>query len=228
MTDQQTRSAEPARPTANVLTPKEVDGLAGVIAVAAGEHHALALMEDGTVIAWGDAYEGELGNGTLGEGYEDKYRWTPQPVTGLSDVRAVAAGEGGSLALRGDGSVWRWGRGQATPVRVPGLHDVQAISDGFRHSLALMGDGTVRAWGWNRFGQLGNGEITDAEEHIEAPVEVVDLADVTAVAAGAAYSLAVRGDGTLMAWGANHQGMVLPDHPADQPILSPTPVAGLT
>jgi hypothetical protein len=53
--------------TTNSAVPVAVDRsgvLAGktVIAVAAGFHHSLALCADGTVAAWGDGYNGQLGN----------------------------------------------------------------------------------------------------------------------------------------------------------------------
>ena len=37
--------------------------LEGVTAIAAGQSHSLALLEDGTVVAWGNNYEGQLGSG---------------------------------------------------------------------------------------------------------------------------------------------------------------------
>ena len=40
-----------------------VPGLSGVTAVAAGDDHSLALLSNGTVMAWGDGQQGQLGNG---------------------------------------------------------------------------------------------------------------------------------------------------------------------
>jgi uncharacterized protein (TIGR03437 family) len=47
-----------------VTTPVEVSGLTGVVAVAAGGWHSLAVKEDGTVWAWGWNEYGQLGDGT--------------------------------------------------------------------------------------------------------------------------------------------------------------------
>ena len=41
-----------------------MSGLEGVRTLAAGSEHALALMQDGTVLAWGENDQGQLGDGT--------------------------------------------------------------------------------------------------------------------------------------------------------------------
>jgi hypothetical protein len=63
-------------------------GLSNVVAIAAGGAHALALKEDGSVVAWGGL--------------------TNVPP-GLSNVMNVAAGTSHSLALKNDGTVVAWG-----------------------------------------------------------------------------------------------------------------------
>src|SRR5262249_38541034 len=99
-----------ARPTVRVA-PVQVVQLSGVVAIAAGGGHSLALKADGTVWAWG-LNSGmplpALGGGQLGDGTMTN-RSTPVQVTGVSEVVAIAAGGGQSLACTGDGSVWAWG-----------------------------------------------------------------------------------------------------------------------
>src|SRR5206468_11465878 len=43
-------------------SPAQVSGLSGVTAIAAGWYHSLVLRNDGTVWAWGNNSNGELGN----------------------------------------------------------------------------------------------------------------------------------------------------------------------
>ena len=50
--------------TTRRTAPVQVSGLSGVVTVAAGSVHSLALKSDGTVWAWGYNRYGELGNGT--------------------------------------------------------------------------------------------------------------------------------------------------------------------
>ena len=140
----------------------QVSGLTGVIALAAGSWHNLALKSDGTVWAWGDNGSGQLGDGSTTD------RSTPVQVSGR--VIAIAAGSYHSLALKSDGAIWAWGSngsGQlgdgstsyynSTPVPVSGLSGVIALAAGSSHTLALKSDGTVWAWGSNYDGQLGDG-----------------------------------------------------------------------
>jgi len=73
-----------------------------------------------------------------------------------------------------------------------------AIAGGMSHSLALKTDGTVWAWGDNASGQLGLGADTAQQG---TPKKIPDLTSVTAVAAGYDFSLALRYDGKVWAWG---------------------------
>jgi len=191
--------------------------LHSVIAVSAGDRHSLALLADGTVLAWGANGKGELGDGTTAA------RKTPVAVSGpnaagsLTDIIAISAGTRYSLALKADGTVWSWGRndngqlgdGTTTDRHTPAKAKVTratAIAAGASHSLALKGDGTVWAWGRNNKGQLGDGGVTDSPTpvKVKGPGGGGALTGVTAIAAGKDwYSLALLGDGTVWAWGYN-------------------------
>jgi len=199
-----------------------VGTLNGVVAVSAGGNHSLALRPDGSVLAWGSDFYGQLGDDVV---ILDKP--TPVPVLGLgagSGVVAIAAGGEHSLALRSDGSVLAWGgdyTGQLgdgglddnrlTPVPVFGLgagSGVVAIAAGGNHSMALRANGSVVAWGSNFYGQVGNGST-----HFEStvPVAVSGLgvgSGIVAVAGGGNHSLAVREDGTVFAWGSDNNGQL--------------------
>ena len=178
---------------------------------------ATASASPDLTLAWGDNTSGELGNGTT-TGSD-----VPVPVSGLSRVKAISAGDGSSLALLTNGTVMAWGyngsgalgdgttTGSDVPVPVNGLSGVKAISASGRVSLALLRNGTVMAWGDNRMGELGNG--TTGPEACEygtscsrTPVPVNGLSGVKAISAGWEFSLALLRNGTVMAWGGNDSG----------------------
>jgi alpha-tubulin suppressor-like RCC1 family protein len=197
--------------------PEPVPGLSGVKAVAAGEDYSLALLNNGTVMAWGGNESGQLGDGNTAEAN------LPVPVKGLTGVKAIAAGGEHSLALLTNGTVMAWGDNESgqlgdgkagnsnVPVALKGLAGVTAIAAGGEHSLALLSDHALMSWGANRFGQLGDGSFSE-EEHEEnlsnVPVPVSGLNTVTAIAAGSHHSLALLANGTVMAWGEDESGQL--------------------
>ncbi|MFC7243911.1 RCC1 domain-containing protein [Catellatospora aurea] len=169
--------------------------LTGVKAVAAGADHTLALLGDGSVVAWGANGSGQLGNGVTGG-----ISRTPVAVSRLAKVTAVAAGGAHSMALLSDGTVRTWGSNGSgelgngsnvaesnLPVAVAGLSGVRGIAAGESHDLALVKKGTVKSWGDNNRGQLGLGTNLPQSN---LPVDVVDLTGVRQVAAGAFHTLA--------------------------------------
>ena len=123
---------------------------------------------------------------------------------GLSNLVAVAAGAGTSMALRNDGTVVAWGG--ETYNTPPPLSDVVAIAAGGTvgffdlksHSLALRADGTVVLWG-KAWGGTNGWSI---------PLTWVPegLTNVVAVAGGYFHSLALRSDGTVVAWESPEYG----------------------
>ncbi|MCM8828510.1 MAG: hypothetical protein NC902_04400, partial [Candidatus Omnitrophica bacterium] len=69
-----------------------LNSYAGIKAIAAGWAHTVALKGDGTVVAWGDNWDGQC--------------YVP---AGLTNVVAIAAGGAHTVALKGDGTVVAWG-----------------------------------------------------------------------------------------------------------------------
>jgi alpha-tubulin suppressor-like RCC1 family protein len=225
-------SADPV-PVCTVLESpcKAQNHLREVVAVAAGQDFSLALLADGTVVAWGSNASGQLGDGseTGPETCEGAAcSRVPVPVKGLARVSALAAGAEHGLALLSDGEAMAWGAGgsgqlgdggftaSSVPVAVcaageehapchGSLGGVQAIAAGQSFSLALLGDGRVWSWGSDKDGALG---VPGAETDRDAPVEIEALGEVGAIASGpaAGSALALLDDGRLMSWGANSSG----------------------
>jgi alpha-tubulin suppressor-like RCC1 family protein len=180
----------------------------GATSLAAGSTHSVTVKANGSVWAWGDNTDGQLGIGTTIS------QPSPVPVLGISGAIAVSAGRLHTLALKSDGTVWAWGGnysgqlgdgttfGRALPSKVIGLSEVISVKAGGEFSLALTSDGSVWAWGSNSLGQLGNSTIASRSY----PARIQGLGKVKAVAAGYEYALALLIDGTLWAWGDNRVG----------------------
>lgn len=183
----------------------KVDDINDVIDIAAGAYFALALKRDGTVWAWGDNENGQLGNDDCDESE------VPLQVPGLDNMIAVAAGYYHTVTLKSDGTVWAWGNnidGQLgngkygdsknyTPRQVKGLDKIIAITAAKTYTLALRSDGTVWGWGDNSDGQLGN----DLYSEKSVPVRVGTLDGVVAISAGTSHAMALKSDGTVWMWG---------------------------
>jgi alpha-tubulin suppressor-like RCC1 family protein len=78
-----------------------------------------------------------------------------------------------------------------------------ALSMSEYHTLALMSNGTVWAWGLNCYGECGMPNTTTI---ILSPIKVPGLYDVKAIAAGSDFSVVLKNDGTVWAWGSNSYG----------------------
>ena len=128
-------------------TPAHVEGLGGVVDVAAGEVHSLAVDRGGRVYAWGYNREGQLGIGTHGAGTD-----AAEPVRAWGAGEAVVAVAAGwhSLALCADGALLACGaagggtRGVFTTVAgVVGLMSIHACR---HHSCAMNTSGVRCVW----------------------------------------------------------------------------------
>ena len=79
-----------------------------------------------------------------------------------------------------------------------------AVAAGGYNTTALKSDGTVWAWGHNYSGQLGDGTTnTNSPWGKSSPVQVNGLTGVTAIDSGFYHTIALKGDGTVWAWGLN-------------------------
>ncbi|MGA1871517.1 MAG: thrombospondin type 3 repeat-containing protein [bacterium] len=155
--------------------------------IVGGEKHTLALKPDGTVWAWGRNIRGELGNDSTDD---------------IDSPTQVLGGESGDTFLLNIIDISTSHFGVQIPEEDPGQRA--------QHNLALKSDGTVWAWGFNSSGQLGNGSSGDYEM---SPVQVkylsgTPLTDIVSIAAGSNFSLAVKSDGTVWAWGEGSYGTI--------------------
>lgn len=206
-------------------TPKKI--LEDVVSVSCGGNHAAAIKKDGTLWTWGDDKCGQLGReGRDNVELKDKYL----PAKIMDDVAMVSCGTRHTAVLKKDGSLWLFGSNefgqigndyqgdaevesfvgtkcpaQTVPVKV--MDDVIYVSCGCYFTTAIKKDGTFWAWGKNQYGQIGNGRcamgnsVVDYSADVYVPQMIME--DVALASCGDSYTMVVKKDGTLWAWGLN-------------------------
>ncbi|MYI56894.1 MAG: hypothetical protein F4062_07715, partial [Acidimicrobiia bacterium] len=125
-----------AQTTARLREPAPllVTAADGYTAVSAGIDHSCGLRAEGTVICWGDNFEGQL----------------DAPAGAFA---AVSSGWDHSCGLRVDGTIVCWGLDSFGGLDAPAGVFV-AVSAGSRHSCGLRADETIVCWGFDSFGEL--------------------------------------------------------------------------
>ncbi len=187
-------------------SPLRVEGATGVVRIAAGAFHNLALTSAGHVLAWGNSDYGQLGLGCT------THVAAPHIVEGLSKagVTDLAAGGWHSAALTAGGVVYVWGRGEhgrlglgdagrdrLQPVELPLAARAAHVSLGGTHSCILTEEGVLLSCGRGSFGRLGRAcAAPGAHAHAPAAVELPPPPPgrrwrVDAVSAGGRHTLAL-------------------------------------
>ncbi len=222
--------------TTTAVGAKSVPVLAGPAAlVAAGKQHSFGPGAAGKVLAWGTNGSGELGDGTV---VRADVPIEVAAISGHGRIVQIDAGTAHSIAVTSDGSLYAWGHNTSgqlgdgttndtpTPKRIGSLTRVRAIAAGDSFSLALLADGSVWAWGNNQSGQLGDGK---APQDHNSPKMVFGLgpgSNVSAIAAGESFGLALKRDGSIVGWGNGTSGQLGNGTVLKQ--SAPTPVERIT
>lgn len=205
--------------------------LTNVVQAEAGGGNQVALIDNGSVMTWGD-YAGQGDSNSGNKNFPGLVK-TPDGSAALSNIVSIAAGEAFSLALSKDGKVYAWGYdlsqgrlGSGTTFNTPSalanvvkkqdgseLTNITSISAGYNFSLALASDGSVWSWGDNSFAQLGQNTQSYSgvpyAVQIKAPLGTTGLlGNIVMVAAGGNHALALDKAGKVFAWGLATSGQL--------------------
>lgn len=173
-------------------TPAEVGPVplgAKAVHLAAGGAHTCAVLVGGTVKCWGKGSYGRLGYGTIDNIGDNELPTAVGTAAGLTDAVSLALGGYTGMALRSDGSVRTWGRGEDGRLGYDGTEDVgddevpsgtvvlggpvRRLAAGEHHACVVLDNAaeSVRCWGLGASGRLGYGNtaaIGDDEDPADA------------------------------------------------------------
>ena len=173
-----------------------------IIDITAGFGHIVGIRQDGSVIVWGNNDRGQC-----------------EVPEGLSNVISVCTGDQHTVALKNDGTVVAWGSNTArTPDSIAkgglcnqsnipkGVKDIKMISAGACHTAMLKNNGEIIILGKYISGLEGNESYVDDIPIFDEFVIPDDLSNINKIASGANHIVALKNDGTVVAWGLNDSG----------------------
>ena len=185
--------------TADKNTPNKVDFSNGakVKEFLLCEYSCMALLDDGTVWAWGENRDDEkkanyrsLGTGELGN------LLRPSQVKNLEEIEHIYGGEshfGAWAATNGKGDLYTWGQeycGHIENVELPakvltGVAQVKTANGALKNNTfgsrqaAVKTDGTLYTWGADWYGLVGS----DKDATVPQPFDLVPVVNATYQAA---------------------------------------------
>ena len=198
------------------------------VALALGEYHSCALLDDGNVRCWGRSNVGQIGLGTASSLGDNEKPSTAQVVNVGGTVTQLAAGRNHTCALLDTKKVRCWGAGASGAL---GYNNVNNIGDGELPFSA--GDVTigvdalevaagdtftcvrtaadnVRCWGLGSNGRLGYGNVNTIGDN-EFPSVAGDVnfgAKAKRIAAGASHVCVITETDNMRCWGLNSNGQL--------------------
>lgn len=182
-------------------------GWTKLASVSAREHIIAGLLDNGSVVTYGDTnFAGQLDTGswfgiidaeagethTVGLYTSGSVRAVGSNAYGQCDVGdwtgvvSVAAGAYHTVALKIDGTVLATGKNDSGQCDVAGWSNIVAVECGPYHTVGLRADGTVVAAGDNTLGKC----------------DVSGWTNIVAIAAGDCMTVGLRADGTVVVAGS--------------------------
>ena len=188
--------------------------------IAAGTYNGCAILENESMVCWGDNEYGQLGDGTTTGSVVPVYvnvaaNETPVEVT-VGQVTACALMESGNIYCWGSGYYGKMGNGEPwnddyvntemRQVLLPEGQGGQTVSISGGHICTILDNGDVYCWGRGNQGQLGYGGTSN--RNIPAKVNLPGQRSAIAISTGTFMTCAITTDGMGYCWGENDEGQL--------------------
>ena len=193
----------------NKILPTEVNGMHDVLDIQGGKNHYLILKTTGELYAIGSNLYNQLGI-DLGERTRtnsfEKIEINPK-------FGFISSEHSSNVAITIDGAPYIWGQNtignmgganQNTkiPTQIQGLTGIVEADVGKTNTILRDYNNNIYIVGQNKYGQIGNGTTTDVSTYsISSAID-----DVLRVSTGNTYTLVMKKDGTVWAWGDYNHG----------------------
>ncbi len=198
--------------TQTFTTFQQITTATNWVKVAPSYFFTIALKADGTIWAWGQNDQYQLGNSPA-----SAQQLNPIQVGIDNDWIDIATGTNRTaFAIKTDGTIWGWGANTGyllypgssvttvpSPTQINTETNWSKMKVGASHILAQKTDGTLWSWGSGNSGALGNGSTLSTT----TPQQVSN--DIwKSFSAGTNTSFGIKLDGSLWAWGKNDNGQL--------------------
>jgi alpha-tubulin suppressor-like RCC1 family protein len=223
-----------------LLPPQRIVRVQKVTAVAAGGNSSYALTSLGSLYAFGDNYDGQLGI----VGATTYPAPTAVTLPGESGtITQIEAGAADAFAITSSGQLYAFGDNHfgelgisgtektATPtlVTLPGQDGaITGVAAGGEHTLVMTASGQLYSFGSNQYGQLGSETNVGTTSPNPTPALVnfpPGAGPVRQISAAGSASYAVTSSGTLYTFGTNYYGQLGNAVNAGSANADPDPVA---
>jgi alpha-tubulin suppressor-like RCC1 family protein len=178
--------------------------------VSAGDGHTCGVRSNGKLYCWGANEVNQLGDSGGGA-------TAPRRIGTFEDWSTASAGGDHTCGIRHGGKLYCWGfnlngqigNGEALdtttlPLRIGTFEDWATVTAGGDHTCGARKNGKLYCWGDDTFGEIGDGEATDAF----APRRIGTFEDWVGASAGTHHTCGVRNNGKLYCWGQDNVGQV--------------------